>query len=485
MKLKIFILMIFTILLTTIFSFNTYAATWEFRWTNTVVRIPLGGNLSEYSIIPEAKLYRDGILLADANVSYLRTGDFLNFLSNVNTTKIGTYKVWYKASENDKYCPGTCTGYRELISFIVEDSIAPKLDIIKDNLFIQRVSSLTPEAYDDLLNKINNNINASDNYSDCEIKINQSVDFTTNGSYPIDVSAIDTSGNRTTKSFNVTIYDNSYPVINYNGEEELDLPLNGNINIRDYFSAYDEVDGDISSLIQYPALDLTTINEYNYTVTVKNKSGNSTSRTIRINVIDNSAPTITIPQKTLLLDYKTDFESYDFSSKVIIKDNQPIDYDNLSITTNVVNEVGTYTVWYSYTDGINTVSDELTIKCISKEKPKIYTDDIIIDKDSNVELKNYITVIDDSDDNIMDSVEIDDSKVTYNKEGTYYANVYAINSSGLSSTERIRIIVGNSGISNINIPILIMLIILSVVTIGYGVFFIYYFLIKKKKEKNG
>ena len=130
MKLKIFILMIFTILLTTIFSFNTYAATCEFRWTNTVVRIPLGGNLSEYSIIPEAKLYRDGILLADANVSYLRTGDFLNFLSNVNTTKIGTYKVWYKASENDKYCPGTCTGYRELISFIVEDSIAPKLDII-------------------------------------------------------------------------------------------------------------------------------------------------------------------------------------------------------------------------------------------------------------------------------------------------------------------------------------------------------------------
>ena len=56
----------------------------------------------------------------------------------------------------------------------------------------------------------------------------------------------------------------------------MNLPLNGNINIRDYFSAYDEIDGDISSLIQYPALDLTTINEYNYTVTVKNKSGNST-----------------------------------------------------------------------------------------------------------------------------------------------------------------------------------------------------------------
>lgn len=485
MKPKFFFLIV-SFFFMTLFSFNVHAATWEFRWTNTVVKIPLGGNLSEYSLLPEAKLYRDGVLLADANISYLRTGDFLYFLSNVNTTKVGTYKVWYKASENDKYCPGTCNGYRELISFIVEDSIPPKVDIINENLFIQRVNAINPSTNDELMNLINNNINVSDNYSECEIKTNHNIDFTTNGSYKVDISAIDSSGNRTTKSFNVTIYDDSYPVIDYKGEDPLKLPINGTVNIRDYFSAYDEIDGDISNNISYPSLNLSEINDFDYTVTVKNKSGNMQSKTIRINVVDDTPPTISLNNNTLILDYKTDFESYDFTSKVRIEDNLPINYDNLSISTNVENKVGTYSVIYTYTDGIYEVSEELIVKCVSKEKPKIYVEDINIDVASNVKLKDFITIVDDSDVNIVESLEIDDSNVDYTSEGTYYANVYAVNSSGLSTTERIKVIVTNkkNGLSGINIPILIIMIILAIITVGYGVFFVYYFLIKKKKEGN-
>ncbi len=476
--------MIITVFITAITSINIHAATWEFRWTNTVVKIPLGGNLSEYSLKPEAKLYKDGVLLTDANISYVRQGDFLCFLSNVNTTKVGTYKVWYKASEYDKYCPGTCNGYRELISFIVEDSIKPKIDVIKDNLFIQRVSSVTTDNYDSLLALINNNINVTDNYSTCEIKINQNVDFTSNGTYKVDVSAIDSSGNRETTSFNVTIYDESYPVIDYNGLDPLKLPLDGSVNMKDYFSAYDEIDGDISNNIIYPSLDLSSIQKYDYTVSVKNKSGNETTKTITIDVVDDTAPSISVTTNTLLLDYKTDFETYDFSSKVRITDNVAVDYNNLSIYTDVENKVGTYSVWYSYTDGVNTVEAELTVKCVSKEKPQIYVDDIIISTNSNVSLKDYVTVVDDSDTLIEESVEIDDSTIDYNKEGTYYANVYAINSSGLSSTERIKVIINNQGLSGINIPILIIMIILAIITIGYGVFFVYYFLIRKKKQDS-
>lgn len=484
MKTKFFFLISIFIFIGTFFSIKAHAATWEFRWTNTVIKIPLGGNLSEYSLKPQAKLYRDGVLLPDANISYLRTGDFLYFLSNVNTTKIGTYKVWYKASENDKYCPGTCNGYRELISFVVEDSIPPKVDIINDNLFIQRVNTITPTINETLEALINNNINVSDNYSECEIKTYHNIDFTTNGIYKIDVSAIDTSGNRTTASFNVTIYDDSYPVIDFKGEEPLKLPINSNVNIRDYFSANDEIDGDISNSISYPSLDTSTIGSFDYTVSVKNKSGNMQTKTIRIEIVDDEPPIITLSTNTLILDYKTNFDEYDFSSKIKIDDNIPINYDNLSITTNILNKVGTYSVIYTYTDGIYEVSEEMIVKCVSKEKPKIYADDINIDVSSNAKLKDYITIVDDSDSNVAESLEIDDSSVDYETAGTYYANVYAINSSGLSTTERIKIIVSEkpNKLGGINVPILIIMIILAVVTIGYGIFFVYYFFIKKKKE---
>ena len=176
--------------------------------------------------------------------------------------------------------------------------------------------------------------------------------------------------------------------------------------------------------------------------------------------------------------YKT---AYDFASKVSLTDNLPINYDNLSITTDVKNEVGSYTVWYSYTDGVYDVSDEIELKMVSKEKPKIMADDIIIKSKSNISLKDYITVIDDSDDLVYESIEIDDSNVNYSKEGTYYATVYAVNSSGMSATERIKVVVDNSIISGINIPILIIMIVFALITLGYGSFFVYYFVIRKKK----
>ena len=40
---------------------------------------------------------------------------YLCFLSNVNTTRVGTYKVWYKAYESN-YIPGTCTDYKCLVT---------------------------------------------------------------------------------------------------------------------------------------------------------------------------------------------------------------------------------------------------------------------------------------------------------------------------------------------------------------------------------
>ena len=485
MKIKILISSFLFLISIILINVSSYAATWEFKWTDTVVNVPLGGNLSEYAQKPQARLYRDGVLLSDANISYNREGDWLYFMSNVNTTRIGTYKVWYKATEN-RYCPGTCSGYKALVSFVVGDSVPPTIDIINYDFFMQRIGSEpTQNKLDELNEIIKSNTVARDNYSTCEIILNHHINFTQTGTYEVEATAVDESNNRDTKKFNVIIFDSSYPVITFLSDElYLKLPLNGDVAIRNYFSAHDEVDGDISSLIEYPSLKLNEICEYDYTVTVKNKSGNMSSKTVRVKVVDDTPPTMTLTTHNLILDYKTDLESYDFSSKVKLSDNMPINYNNLYIYTDAKNKVGSYTVWFSYTDGVYEVSDEIELKCVSKEKPKIIADDIIIKTKSNVRLKDFITIIDDSDDLIYESLEIDDSSVNYSKEGTYYATAYAINSSGLSSTERIKVIIDNSLISGVNLPILIIMIIFALITFGYGLFFIYYFVIRKKKLNN-
>ena len=487
LKIKAFIISISIFIVTILCNCITHAATWEFRWTNTVVNVPLGGNLSEYSLIPEARLYRDGALLADANISYLREGDWLYFMSNVNTTRVGTYKVWYKASEKDKYRPGTCTGYKALISFVVQDLVDPKVDILSDNVFIQRESiAPTTARYEELTNQLKANVNAFDNYSECEIVLSHNIDFTSIGTYEVVASAIDSSGNRDSKPFKVTIYDSSYPVITFNGtgDNYLKIPLNGNANIRECFTATDEIDGDISSLIEYPIVKVDEICDYDYTVSVKNKSGNTTTKTIRIYIVDDTPPTMRLQTHNLILDYKTNFDEYDFASKVSLSDNLPINYDNLTIETDVKNEVGSYTVWYKYTDGVYEVSDTIDLKCISKEKPKIVVEDIVIKAKSNANLKDFITVYDESDSNIYESLEIDDSKVDYLKKGTYYATVCATNSSGQSATQRIKVIISGSVLEGPNLPIIIILIVFLLITIGYGGFFVYYFIIRKRKKSN-
>ena len=486
MKRKFIILIFSFVLFFSSYVIKAYAATWEFRWTNTTIDIPVGGNLSDYAILPEARLYKDSMLLTDAKINYLREGDFLYFMSNVNTSKIGVYKVLYKASETEKYKPGTCNGYKAIITFNVRDLIPPTISMASDNIFVLRKASITKEERELELENIKKNIVAKDNYSDCDIKLNENINFLETGTYDVIATAYDSSGNHSEVPFQITVYDSNAPVITFLGSSDiLRLPLNGNINIRDYFTARDEIDGDLTYTINYPPLDLSEVKSYDYSVSVSNKSGKETIKTIRVEVVDDIPPTLTLSTHNLVLDYKTDFENYNFFGKVRINDNQPINYDNLSITYDIENVVGNYTVWYSYNDGVYTVEDKISVKCVSKERPVLTVDDIVIKKNSNVSLKSFITATDESDPLVQENIQIDDSNVNYKKSGTYYADVYVANSSGLSSQERIKVVIKSDNILNgINIPLLILVILLGLATIGYIGFFIYYFVIKKRKENQ-
>ncbi len=349
---RISIIVLFSLILLYISSLNTYAVTFKYIWQNTTVEIPLGASIEDYKQIPKASLYKDGSVLVDANITYNTEGDWLYYFKDINPYKVGTYCVWYKAYDS-KYKPGTCTGYKALINFVVKDKTKPTIDIFEPIYRVRR-----GEEYN-----LENNFYAHDNYGLSEVKVIDNTNINVVGEYKALIVAIDLDNNQISKSFIVEVYEDSYPDILYDIPGGiLEVPLNGNFDIKGVFSAFDRVDGDITDKIEFDDFfDDKTIS-YSFSVSVVNSANLKTTKTITISVIDSENPTITLSTNRVLLDYKTDFYNYDFTKYIKeITDNDLINYDNLEITSDIKNEIGNYNVYYKYSDGINITTEVLEV----------------------------------------------------------------------------------------------------------------------------
>lgn len=479
MKLKALFFSFISLFMFIFFIMNAYASsTFNYVWTNTKITIPVYSSINDYKDIPKATLYRDGIVLSDANITYNQEGDWLYYMKNVNTSKVGEYKVWYKAYD-DKYIPGTCTDYKALITFYVRDLESPSLKIINEELYVRRGND-----YD-----LNNNIVVKDNYcKDLNVTFNHNIDFNTLGEYDVNVVVKDDDGNHVNGYFKTIIYDNLVePIISMNSiGDEISIPLNKSFDLKQYFSAYDINDGDITDKIKYPNIKNDQLGDYTYNLSVTNSAGITTYYAFLVHVIDDEEPVLILSNHSIRLDYKTDFSSFDFMKYIKeLSDNVDIDYDNLSITHNLDNKVGNYYINYKYFDGIFCVSDSIDVSLISYCAPKIYVSNIAIKENENINLMDYIIIEDESDENILESVIINDNEVDYDNEGTYYATVFCINSSGLSSDAKFKIIVESDSLfSKSNIGISISFFVILIILIGLSTFIIIYVYKKKKKIKE-
>ncbi len=455
---------------------NVFAqAAWKYEWSNTIVEIPIGESVENYKDVPYAILYKDNTALTDTNITYNREGDWLYYLKNVNTQKIGEYKVWYKAYDN-VYVPGTCTDYKCLVTFVVKDLTKPGLKILKDYLYLP-----VDSEYD-----FNNNVIATDNYGIEKINFESNIDFAKAGDYPVEVTVTDHGGNYVTGKFNVVIYDDSTdPIITCSAVgNDIYIPCKLSYDLKQYFKAVDEKDGDITDKIQYPSVNNDEVSVYDYTISVTNSKKHTTTYTVRLHIVDEKEPELILSTHSLMLDYKTNFDNYNFYQHIkSLTDNVDINLANLKINHTMENKIGNYIITYTYTDGVYTVSDSIDVNLLSYQSPKIVVSDIFVNENSNIDLKDYISVIDESDDYIKESIEIDDSEVDYDSEGTYYATVFCMNSSGLSSQVKFKVIVTSDSIfSKANIGITITAFILFFLLIGGTAGIGIYLYIKKKKS---
>lgn len=387
------------------------------------------------------------------------------FIHNINVNQIGVYECKIVAIDS--------SGKRSELIFSVEvygDLNPPTITLEVENIRIKRKS-----AYD-----LSKYFSVDDNSGKVSFEFYHQIDIETIGFYECKMVAKDSKGNISVYSFVVEIYDDNPPVISFYGEGyELNLYLKEEVNIKTYFKAIDDIDGDITNNIIFPPIDKKTPKVVDYKVMVSDYAGNMSELTIKLNVIDDIEPEIILYNESITLDYGFDMEKLDPLSyvKSFTDNNLILDKQLINVSTNLTNEVGEYYIIYSYSDTLNTVIKEIKVTVLSVKAPTITAPIITMKKEEIHDLYNYVEVYDESDSNVCNTLIIDDSSVDYTKPGKYQASAYAVNSSGLSSTITFYIVVEDKNIFDNDIVkiISISLVVLLITSLG-----IIYF----KKNKN-
>lgn len=473
-KISLFLLILITLFVNGLVK----AASWSYEWENVVVEIPLYESLNSYDDLPKATLYKDGTLVSDAKISYNRNGDWLYYAKDVDTSKVGDYKVWYKASES-RYKPGHCQNYKQLITFRVIDETAPSINILKDKIII-------PLGTKEM--NYNEYFTIRDNSSEVIINVDDSkVDYNKIGTYDVLIEAIDISGNKCTKHLEVLIQDENGPVINFLGENNtITIEKNSDIILDDYFKQYfkviDKIDGDVINSMEYDKIDINVVANNKISFYFKDSSGNISSIDINVNVIDELAPSLILSTDNLKLDYLTEpsyelFKTYIVEAKdgiIDLIDEVKIDFSAIEL------KVGSYIVKYSVSDASgNEVEKDLLVNYVTNKAPELLVEDVVINVGEEVNLKDYVQVSDKSDLNVENNIEIDTTKFNNKAAGIYYLNVTCHNSSNLFSNAymKVEVIDNEKDVTNYLNIILIGLLVLG----SCG--FIVYKIITKRRNK--
>lgn len=166
------------------------------------------------------------------------------------------------------------------------------------------------------------------------------------GTYTIPVTATDAANNTAEKTITVHVKDMKAPKLsvasNYKGtgneKKPIDITAGSTINPLDYVTAKDDVDGDVSPFITASnTLNTSQIGVQKVTYTVDDEAGNTSTKDVYFNVLDNVAPIIT--QKNNIVDYGSQFdlnayfEGKDNFSKATLTSDTTINTTQLGVQT--------------------------------------------------------------------------------------------------------------------------------------------------------
>ena len=177
--------------------------------------------------------------------------------SNVDTSKIGNYRIIYSAKKGKK-------NKEYVINVDVVDNEAPIIDVSSDSL------SVCPGATD-----FNIDYKAYDNYDgDISFKVSKSVFDNV-----LSLSVSDSSFNIFNKDVNIIREDLEAPIITFNGNEKVYIPI-GSSYFDSGATAFDNCDGDLTSNISVSgSVDTSRCGSYSINYSVSDSVGNISSAT--------------------------------------------------------------------------------------------------------------------------------------------------------------------------------------------------------------
>ena len=445
------------------------ASSYYFIWENTTLTIPLNGNISDFMYLPRANLYLNDSLIEDADISYLRTGNNLYLLDDVDTSTVGKYYVMYYAYDYDLQT-ANCDGYSQLICFNVVDDIPPNIDIIDDNLKLSyNVKSFDFKAY---VNITDNNALVSYNIDDSDVK------YGVIGDYVVHIYAFD-GYQSNSRDINVKIVDEEAPSLIFLLENNvLEVPYEDNLEIDffKYFKAVDEYEGNVIQSLESSNYDNKSLLPQVLTAKVSDSSNNSKTLEFTLLIKDLEPPAITlkgIDNVIYLEDIKL-FNPYDYILSV--SDNlSNVEINDVIIKGEIKKEIGTYKYTYTLIDeSKNETKKEIMFRVLSLTYPKISIENPTIYVNEKFDIYKYVKVSDDSDAGAINNLKIISSNLDTKNKGTYYIEIAVNNSSGNFSyaTMCVKVINKNSNIKYFGFVGAIFII------------FIIYKVIKKYKGKS-
>jgi hypothetical protein len=208
----------------------------------------------------------------DGNVSVIIRDD------EVNSTKIGEYTVEYFATDR----AGNEANVTRVIKVI---DTTPPVITLNGN---EHMDVLLNSTFDDP------GATATDNSGEnITVEVNGTVNSRVAGDYTLTYIAVDSSGNRATKTRSVSIILGQAPNLTVD-ENNITIEV-GSTFTPPNATATDAEEGNISDRIQISSdVNASKIGHYTITYSVTDAQGNSVSKIVNVNVVDTTPPVITL-----------------------------------------------------------------------------------------------------------------------------------------------------------------------------------------------
>lgn len=277
---------------------------------------------------------------------------------DVNTAVPGSYVVTYRATDD---ASNEATAFREVI---VEDQAAPVLELLGDlSIDVACGASYSEPGFGAI------DVCAGDLSS--AVVVTGSVDSNVPGSYVLNYSVTDPSGNQAQASREVVVRDLTAPTLTLNGSADLLLEC-GTTYAESGATALDECDGDLSdSLAIESTVDTAQPGIYEVSYTVSDGAGNQSTATRTVTVQDTQAPALTLTgPPTISVECGDDFAEPGASA------NDDCEGDltgSIEISGAVdTQQTGSYTIQYTVTDNAgNESTRSRTVQVVDNMAPSL------------------------------------------------------------------------------------------------------------------